>query len=262
MTASAPELIAPTAWHTLEFASDVHLSADEPATARAWLGYLATCQADALFILGDLLEVWVGDDSLAQTPPLLAQCVDALRTLSGRCALFFMHGNRDFLVGSALMQACGAQLLADPTVLVLGEQRVLLSHGDALCLDDAGYLAFRQQVRSPAWQAAFLAQPLGERQAVARQLRKQSQQQQSERHARGQGYADVNDAAALESLREQGASLLIHGHTHRPARHELAPGFAREVLSDWDAQALPPRGQVLRLVRTEPPFTLERRTTV
>lgn len=257
---SSAELAAPARWRTLEFISDVHLHVEEPATARAWQAYLSGCQADALFILGDLFEVWVGDDVLADPPEFLAECVQALHRLSQRCALHFMPGNRDFLAGAGLMQACGAQMLADPTVLVIGTQRLLLSHGDALCLDDSDYLRFRQQVRSPDWQRAFLARPLDERQALARQLRAQSQQQQAQRQALGQGLAEVDAAAAVQWLRAHRASVLLHGHTHRPGRHELGPGLSREVLSDWDARAQPPRAQVLRLqTHATKGLTLERR---
>ncbi len=254
----AAELHAPPGWRTLEFISDVHLAAEEPQTAQAWLQYLAAARADAVFILGDLFEVWIGDDQLDAPSAFVSRCIDGLRALSQRCALHLMHGNRDFLLGERLMQAAGAQLLDDPTVLVLGQERVLLSHGDALCLDDAAYLAFRQQVRSPDWQQAFLARPLAERQALARQLRQQSQQQQAERHAQGLGYADVDDAEALAWLQGHHASLMVHGHTHRPARHALASGRAREVLSDWDLRAQPPRAQVLRLQRSDSGLSLAR----
>lgn len=246
---STPELVAPASWRQLEFFSDVHLHAEEPQTAQAWMDHLAGCQADAVFMLGDLFEVWVGDDVLTDPPPFLQACVQALQALSQRSALFFMHGNRDFLAGTGLMQACGARLLADPTVLVIGQERVLLSHGDALCLDDEAYQAFRQEVRSAAWQEAFLARPLTERQSLARQLRAQSRQQQAQRHASGLGYAEVSDAGAAQWLQAHQASVLIHGHTHRPARHALGPGLAREVLSDWDLQAEPPRAEVLHAWR-------------
>lgn len=257
---SSAELVAPARWRTLEFISDVHLHADEPATASAWQAYLSGCQADALFILGDLFEVWVGDDLLADPPEFLADCVQALHRLSQRCALYFMAGNRDFLAGAGLMRACGAHLLADPTVLVIGPQRLLLSHGDALCLDDSEYLRFRQQVRSTDWQQGFLARPLAERQALARQLRMQSQQQQAQRQARGEGLAEVDGAAAVQWLQAHRASVLLHGHTHRPGRHDLGHGLSREVLSDWDVQAQPPRAQVLRLrTHATKGLTLERR---
>jgi UDP-2,3-diacylglucosamine hydrolase len=160
-----------------------------------------------------------------------------------RLALFFMHGNRDFLVGQALMTSCGATLLADPTVLDFDGQRWLLSHGDALCLDDTEYLQFRRQVQQPAWQEAFLAKPLAERKAIARSLRTQSE---ARKHS-GAVYADVDNTAARQWLQAAGAHTLIHGHTHRPANHDLGQGLQRVVLSDWDAAATPPRAEVLRL---------------
>jgi len=256
---ATPELLAPTAWRTLEFVSDVHLSADEPATAAAWSSYLAHTQADAVFVLGDLFEVWIGDDQCTTGDSFTQACTQALHQLSQRTALFFMHGNRDFLAGQDLMRACGAQLLDDPTVLVWGPERVLLSHGDALCLDDVRYMAFRAQVRSADWQHAFLAQSLPKRQALASQLRLQSQQEQAQRLAAGQSWADVDHAAADQWLQDTRCQWLLHGHTHRPARHALACGRHREVLSDWDAKASPPRAEVLRLhLQPGAPSRLER----
>lgn len=249
---SPPELDAPASWRTLEFISDVHLQAAEPATARMWAHYLSQTRADAVFILGDLFEAWIGDDLLGADDPaadFARHCVQALQATSRRCALFFMHGNRDFLAGPALMQACGARQLDDPTVLVIDQKRYLLAHGDALCLDDPAYLQFRAQVRTAAWQQAFLAQPLPERQALARQMRQQSQEAQSKRHSGGLGYAEVDAAACRQALQQAGAATLLHGHTHRPARHDLGAGLSREVLSDWDAEGLPPRAQLLRLQR-------------
>jgi UDP-2,3-diacylglucosamine hydrolase len=258
-SATSHELRAPASWRTLEFVSDVHLSADDASTATAWAGYLSATEADAVFVLGDLFEVWTGDDLIAaESQGFIGQRLAELRRLSLRSAVFFMRGNRDFLAGEDLMQACGAELLDDPCVLVLPGRRVLLSHGDALCLDDARYMEFRAQVRSAAWQQAFLAQPLADRQALARQLREQSRQEQARSLARGQLPADVNDAAASALLQTYGAELLVHGHTHRPGRHRLAGGH-REVLSDWDALAHPPRAQVLRMRHAaDQGWTLER----
>lgn len=256
MKAGLKELVAPAHWRTLDFISDLHLEASAQQTHALWTDYIANTPADALFILGDLFEVWVGDDQLDAEPAgFAAQCVQTLAEAGQRLALFLMHGNRDFLMGSALMQRCQATLLADPCKLSIAGQPCLLSHGDALCLDDTAYLEFRRQVRSPAWQTQFLGRPLHERQAMARQMRQHSQQQQAVRSARGEGYAEVDAQAALSSLQQAGATTLIHGHTHRPARHELAPGYSREVLSDWDAQADPARAQVFRLslAQDQPP---------
>jgi UDP-2,3-diacylglucosamine hydrolase len=169
-----------------------------------------------------------------------------LRACGQRLALFFMHGNRDFLLGPQFLAHCQGRLLDDPCVLTVGGQRWLLAHGDALCLEDHSYLEFRAQVRSEPWQQAFLGKPLAQRQDIARQLRAQSQQQQAQRWERGEGYAEVDAQAARQALQDAQAHTLIHGHTHRPARHELGDGLAREVLSDWDAQ----RAQVLRMTVT------------
>jgi len=240
-------LQAPAAWTTVEFISDLHRCAEEPATFDAWAHYLPSTPADAVFLLGDVFEVWVGDDVLeAESAPaerFEARCAREMAAAAQRLALFFMHGNRDFLVGQALMTRCGATLLADPTVLDFGGQRWLLSHGDALCLDDTEYLEFRSQVQQPAWRDAFLARPLAEREAIARSLRTQSE---ARKHS-GATYADVDNAAASQWLQAAGAHALIHGHTHRPATHDLGQGLQRVVLSDWDAAASPSRAEVLRL---------------
>ena len=243
------ELVAPSSWRTVDFISDLHLNADEPATFSACQAYLQETPADAVFILGDLFEVWVGDDAVStdfQTHPEAGfenRCATVLAETGSRLALFFMHGNRDFLIGPAFMDACHARLLDDPTVLNFAGQRWLLSHGDALCLDDTDYMAFRQQVRSPGWQQTFLALPLTERQAMAREMRRQSEA----RKRSGMDYGDVDSDAARQWLEAAQAPTLIHGHTHKPAWHDLGNGLSRVVLSDWDAGASVPRAEVLRL---------------
>ena len=239
------ELIAPPGWLKLDFISDLHLQASEPATFNAWRQYMQTTPADAVFILGDLFEVWVGDDVL-QERGFDYQCAQVIWQTAARVPVFFMHGNRDFLVGHELMTTCKATLLNDPTVLNFNHQRWLLSHGDALCVDDTAYMAFRQQVRSADWQQTFLAKPLAERQAIARGLRQQSQATKKS----GADYADVDTQTAQQWLQLANASVLIHGHTHRPADHDLGSGLHRVVLSDWDAAATPPRAEVLRLTNT------------
>jgi UDP-2,3-diacylglucosamine hydrolase len=255
-TAPFPEIIAPANWKVVEFISDLHLQAQDPLTLKAWEQYLANTQADAVFILGDLFEVWVGDDVLTPLPHRSTdalhfedQCCQTLRIAASRCDVFFMHGNRDFLLGHAFAQACALTLLADPTVLVYGDQRWLLSHGDALCLDDTEYLQFRAQVRTSAWQQNFLAKPLSERQTIALGMRQQSEL----RKRNGMRYGDVDSAAAREALQAASAQTLIHGHTHQPADHELGEGLRRLVLSDWDAAATPARAQVMRLSLSDTP---------
>jgi len=244
------ELHAPPSWGTVDFISDLHLQAADAATFAAWRDYMESTPADAVFILGDLFEVWVGDDAVdlatGADNNFEARCARLLGQTAGRLALFFMHGNRDFLVGPRLMALCHTTLLADPTVLAFNHQRWLLSHGDALCLGDVDYLQFRREVRSPAWQRSFLARPLAERQAIARGLREQSEA----RKQSGAAYADLDGSAAREQLQTANAQILIHGHTHRPAVHDLGHGYSRVVLSDWDAAAAVPRAEVLRLTAT------------
>lgn len=246
------ELVAPSRWRTVDLISDLHLHAGEPATRDAWAGYLArTLAPDALFILGDLFEVWVGDDVLdhADTAEraFVRDCIGALQRFAAHTPVFFMAGNRDFLLGPRALAASGMQGLNDPTVLAFGGERWLLSHGDALCLADTDYLAFRAQVRGAEWQSAFLARPLAEREAIARDLRARSEARKRELGHDPALWADVDAAAAHAALTAADARSLIHGHTHRPAEHPLGGGLRRIVLSDWDAQATPPRGELLRL---------------
>lgn len=244
------ELQALQHWRTVDFISDLHLSESEPATFHAWQRYMSSTNADAVFILGDLFEVWVGDDSIRthlspQSTELNFEerCALVLQAAGKRLNLFFMHGNRDFLVGEQMMSTCNASLLTDPTVLTFLQQRYLLTHGDMLCLADTKYLAFRDIVRQPAWQQAQLAKPLTERQAIGRHMRAESQKNQQNLLA----YADVDDAAARAWLQAANAKTLIHGHTHKPADHAFGNGFKRVVMTDWDLKAAPNRAEVLQL---------------
>lgn len=237
------EIHAPDNWRCIEFISDLHLHASEPQTFTAWQHYLETSQADAIFILGDLFEVWVGDDVLEQATSFETTCVQHLRARAKRCPVYVMHGNRDFLLGSKFANAAGITLINDPCALSVGDQRIVLSHGDAMCLDDHAYMQFRVSVRSKAWQQDFLAQPLQTRIDLANRMRRQSE---ALKHA-GTVYADVDTQAALECLSHADASVLVHGHTHKPDTHPLGKQHQRIVLSDWDLSATPPRAEVLRL---------------
>jgi UDP-2,3-diacylglucosamine hydrolase len=253
MTTTLPnfaELHASQSWVTVDFISDLHLSESEPATFEAWQRYMSTTTADAVFILGDLFEVWVGDDSiradLSSSSANLnfeERCTLELQAAGKRLSLYFMQGNRDFLVGEQLMTACNASLLADPTVLTFQQQRYLLTHGDMLCLADTQYLAFRDVVRQPVWQQMQLAKPLAERQAIGRHMRLESQKNQQNLLE----YADVDTDAALSWLQAAHAKTMIHGHTHKPADHDLGEAFKRIVMTDWDLKATPNRAEVLRL---------------
>jgi len=236
-------LTAPAAWQTVDLISDLHLQASEPATFEAWRQYMTNTPADAVLVLGDLFEVWVGDDA-AKTDSFLQSCAQVLRQTAQRLHIAFMPGNRDFLVGPRFLSDCGVHALSDPCLLLLGEQRILLSHGDALCLEDSAYQAFRLQVRSADWQTEFLAKPLHERLALARGMRTQSESQKQS----GAVYADADALMASNWLNATEADRLVHGHTHQPADHPLGSG-QRHVLSDWSLDHVPQRAQVFRLQR-------------
>jgi UDP-2,3-diacylglucosamine hydrolase len=241
------EITAAPHWQTVDFISDLHLQASEPQTLAALEHYLAHTQAQALFVLGDLFEVWVGDDALQSPNGIETQVAQLLHQASERLDVFIMCGNRDFLMGEQLLAACGARALPDPSVLHLGATCWLLAHGDAQCLADAPYQAFRAQVRSAAWQQDFLSQPLDKRQALARQMRLQSEAQKKQLAQAQSPWIDLDREACVKLLETHAADHMIHGHTHQAAQHDLGQGRMRWVLSDWDLHATPPRAQVLRL---------------
>jgi UDP-2,3-diacylglucosamine hydrolase len=240
------EVRAPPAWDSIDFISDLHLSPDAPRTFDRWAAHLRSTPADAVFILGDLFEVWVGDDS--RDEGFEARCADVLADTAARRCVAFMAGNRDFLVGGQMLKACGVLALSDPTVLIAFGERIMLSHGDALCVDDVEYQRFRDEVRSTAWQSAFLAKTLTERRAMAQRIREESERRKSGRPA--EQWFDVDAATAVRWMHEAGTPTLIHGHTHRPGTEPLAPGYIRHVLTDWDLDhEQPGRAEVLRLRR-------------
>ena len=221
---------------TTLFISDLHLDAARPEKGAQFLGFLETegVAADALYILGDLFESWIGDDD----PDAHYSGIKlALRSLVDHgVPVYFMHGNRDFMVGERFAQETGARILPDPYVLLIHGDKVLLSHGDALCTDDVEYQKVRLMTRDPAWQAMMLEKSVAERQAFAAHARVASMQ-----HGRtaSQGISDVNQSAVEELMREHKVSILLHGHTHRPAVHKLitdAGSGTRIVLGDWYEQ--------------------------
>jgi UDP-2,3-diacylglucosamine hydrolase len=215
------------------FISDLHLDDSRPAIVAQFERFLGDVApgADALYILGDLFEYWVGDDSLGL--PLQDRIVRSLRQAARRQTVHFMHGNRDFLVAQGFARATGIQLLPDPTVVDLYGTRVVLMHGDTLCTDDAAYQAFRARVRDPEWQRATLARPLEERLAMARGLRSESE---GAKQAKPMEIMDVALAAVEQAFADSGCDVMIHGHTHRPGRHVHQVGGrerVRWVLPDW-----------------------------
>lgn len=216
---------------TTLFISDLHLDASRPATTRALAAFLARHQGcEQLFILGDLFEAWLGDDDDA---PLVAEVAAILRDFTAAGArLGVMVGNRDFLLGPAFCERTGAHLLADPTVIDLYGEPTLLMHGDSLCTGDAAYQAFRRQARSAAWQQDVLGRPIEERRELAHSLRAMSTEANS---LKSEDIMDVAPEEVTSVMAQHGVHQLIHGHTHRPARHELDSG-TRWVLGAWEDQ--------------------------
>ncbi len=218
------------------FVSDLHLQNERPDLIRAFLHFLATDarRANQLFLLGDIFEAWIGDDApFPGTQPV----IDALKVLSDSgVALFFQHGNRDFLVGQRFADAVGGRLLNDSeTITAADGQPLLLMHGDQLCTDDTEYQKMRVMLRNPMFQQNILAQTVEQRLAMAKQLRETSKAKGAEK---AEYITDVNAAAAISALETANTTLLLHGHTHRPAIHDvtLSDGTAaqRIVLGDWD----------------------------
>jgi UDP-2,3-diacylglucosamine hydrolase len=220
------------------FVSDLHLSPARPAMAARFLRFLAeeARAAAALYVLGDLFDHWIGDD--AADDPFNARVLDALAALGAAgVEILFLHGNRDFLVSGRAAARGGLRLIHDPTVRELFGTRTLLMHGDTLCTDDVRYQHYRARVRRPALIRTFLALPRGVRRAIAGGLRSMSE---SEKRAKAPVIMDVNGPAVEAALRAHGYPRLIHGHTHRPARHvHVIDGQTCErwVLGDWYARA-------------------------
>lgn len=193
--------------------------------------------ARELYLLGDLFEYWAGDDDLDS--PFNQSVIDAIRAVSDAgVAVYWIAGNRDFLVGERFAQAAGLTLLAEPHVAVIGGRRIALVHGDAECTDDVSYMAFRQRVRDPAWQQQFLAMPLAQRKAIIAGLREGSREAHT---GKTMAIMDVTPAAIDALHTTTGADTIIHGHTHRPALHEDG-ARRRYVLPDWELDAEPPSG--------------------
>lgn len=221
---------------TTLFISDLHLSEERPDISRAFFSLLAQRARgiEALYILGDLFEAWIGDDDPS---PLAREVIAALAACSASgTALWVQHGNRDFLLGQRFARETGAGLLPDEAIIDLHGERVLLMHGDTLCSDDHDYQRFRRRVRNPLVKWLLRSLPLKRRQAIARRWRDSSRQHKSNKP---ENIMDVNQDTVAATMRRHRVTLLIHGHTHRPARHPLViDGTAAEriVLGDWDKQ--------------------------
>ena len=221
------------------FISDLHLQPSHPHTADAFLAFLAerAMAAQELYLLGDLFEYWAGDDDLEAS--FHQWIVRAIRAVSDAgVKVYWIAGNRDFLVGAGFAQVAGLTLLAEPHIATIGGQRIALVHGDAQCTDDLKYMEFRAQVRQPAWQQQFLALPLEQRKQIIAGLREGSREAHT---TKSYEIMDVTPAAVAELFADTGTDVIIHGHTHRPALHQ-ASGKRRYVLPDWEVDAQPPRG--------------------
>lgn len=234
--------------------SDLHLEEKRPDMTRAFLLFLATRarQAEALYILGDFFEVWIGDDGMT---PFQHEIAGALRELSeAGTRIYLMHGNRDFLIGKRFCREAGCTLLSDPHKVQMGGESVLLMHGDSLCTLDVGYMKLRRWLRNPLSLLILRNLPLSTRQKLARKLRNESRTQT---RLKASEIVDVTPEEVVRVMTEHGVRTLVHGHTHRPAVHELEVNgqpARRIVLGDWDRQ-----GWALQVDETgfnQAPFTL------
>lgn len=210
-----------------------------PVLTEAFLRFLDehALGAKQLYLLGDIFEYWLGDDAMSE--PFNQQILSALRRVSDAgVQLFWIAGNRDFLVGGQFAAAAGLTLLPETWVIDAYGQRIVLLHGDAQCTKDLKYMAFRAQARNPAWQQQLLSLPLEQRKQIAAGMREQSKQGHAEKSYE---IMDVTPEAIAEVFAQTGTSIMIHGHTHRPALHEVA-GTRRYVLPDWEPESTPPRG--------------------
>ncbi|GAB3378885.1 UDP-2,3-diacylglucosamine diphosphatase [Massilia agri] len=226
------------------FISDLHLQASHPRTAEAFFRFLAehAAKAERLYLLGDIFEYWAGDDDLAE--PFHQQVINAIRAVSAAgTRVYWLAGNRDFLVGPGFAEAAGLSLLEEPHLIETAGRRIALVHGDAQCTADLKYMAFRAQVRDRAWQQQFLGMSLAQRKAIIAGLREGSREAQA-----GKSYEimDVTPDAVEAVFAQTGADVIVHGHTHRPAVHEVG-GKLRYVLPDWELDAEPQRGGWIEL---------------
>ncbi len=240
---SADAAVAASSLPAAIFVSDVHLQPATPLTAQAFFKFLSGHAIDArrLYLLGDLFEYWAGDDDIDE--PFHQQVVSAIRAVSDAgVEINWIAGNRDFLIGHAFADAAGMVIRQDPYVITLANTKLVLAHGDAQCTDDSGYMKFRAEVRTSEWQQNFLALPLTQRKQIIANMRDGSREAQ---RTKSSEIMDVNAAAIDALFKSSGAKLMIHGHTHRPARHEYGGEdglHIRYVLPDWDCDSAVSRG--------------------
>lgn len=221
------------------FIADLHLEDAHPAAIERFERFLRdeAAGADALYVLGDLFEAWVGDDDPSEAGARVA--AGLARLSASGTPIGFIHGNRDFLLGHDYARRCGMRILPDPSVIALDGEPVLIGHGDLYCTSDASYQQFRAMTRSPQWRAQFLAQPLAARLAFAQQAREASKARYGEllRSGTAEAITDVTPQAVGEAFDRYGVQRIIHGHTHRPAIHDEGEGRSRIVVGDWYGDA-------------------------
>lgn len=223
------------------FISDLHIDQNRPDITRAFLRFLDihASRAKRLYILGDFFDTWIGDDYILHEPKdtLIEEVLCGLKKLSDSgLQLYFMHGNRDFLLGNDFMRHCSGTLLDDPTVIQLGSTPTLLMHGDSLCTEDVDYMKFRAMARSPEWIQSQLSKPITERIRFAQHLRKTSMEKNSQT---AENILDVSQSEVLRVMEEHAVTQLIHGHTHRPKVHQInthSQVKTRYVLGDWEKE--------------------------
>jgi UDP-2,3-diacylglucosamine hydrolase len=241
-------LTAPPHWNQIDFISDIHLSEKHLSTYSVWQQYLHNNNADAIFILGDLFEAWIGDDIILENG-FERDCAMALQQCSQQKPIFMLHGNRDFLTQHDFFQFTGITAISDPFCLQAFDKHYLLSHGDEWCTSDTAYMQLRAVVRSAAWQNQVLALPIATRKQMADKIKADKLNSHLSAQEITDFYKnlDINHEIAIHFLKQNKASCLIHGHTHHPKNDFLQAGLERWVLSDWEVENSNPRAEVLEL---------------
>ena len=216
---------------SIAFVSDLHLEPIENKKVKVFFQFLnnAVYKYEELYILGDFFEYWIGDDDIQPANKLIMQ---TLKTASDNgLKIYFIHGNRDFLVGSGFESETGVRILEDQYTFSLEGKKIMIAHGDTFCIDDVEYQEMKREIRSDSWKKDFLAKSISERVDFANDLRKRSAERNSNKP---ENIMDVNDDYVLEIIEREKIDILIHGHTHRPAVHKLSNGSTRAVLGSWE----------------------------
>ena len=218
---------------SIAFISDLHLEPIENKRAKAFFQFIdnAVNKHEELYILGDFFEYWIGDDDTQSVNKLIMQRLKS--AIDNGLKIYFIHGNRDFLIGSAFESKTGVKILADQHTFNIGEKKIMISHGDAFCVDDVEYQEMKREIRSDSWKKDFLAKSISERVDFANDLRTKSSERNSNKP---ENIMDVNNNYIIEVVQREKIDILIHGHTHRPAVHKLENGSIRAVLGSWEEE--------------------------